>query len=87
MYRDSMLSVGPIENGFLIEVRAPFKRKDEKGEDDSPICCGPHYGEKEIYAKDAKDLGEKIVALIPMLEKEFEDEESFSKAFKTQAAK
>jgi hypothetical protein len=72
MYRESMLSVAAIHNGFLIEVRAPFKRKEDDDDDSKTICCGPMYGEKEIFAKDATQLGKMISDLIPMLEKEFE---------------
>jgi hypothetical protein len=84
MYHEKMLSVAKIANGFLIEVRAPYKRKEKDG--DSKECCcmpaGMSYGEKEVYAKDATDLGQKIETLIPMLDEEFGSESEFEAAFK-----
>jgi len=87
MYHDKMLSVAKIHNGFLIEVRARYKREEEK---DSKECCPSPmgYGEKEIFAKDAKDLGSKIESLMPMLEtEEFESEDAFEEAFREMASK
>lgn len=89
MYHEKMLSVSKIENGFLIEVRAPYKLKKKKKDDadDSKVSCcgmdeGTRYTEKELFAKDATDLGNKIETLIPMLEvKEFSGKEAFDSAF------
>jgi hypothetical protein len=85
MYREKMLSVCKITNGFLIEVRAPYKIKKEKGQDSEKevSCCGPDrgYAEQELFAKDATDLGQKIEALMPMLEREFTSEDDFEGAF------
>lgn len=88
MYHEKMISVAKIQNGFLIEARAPYKKKDEAEKEKDKCCCvsmGMGYGEKEIYAKDAKDLGLKIEALIPMLEEEFDSEDSFEEAFNKMA--
>ncbi len=82
MYRENMLSVGKIENGFIIEVRARFKREEDK--DSMEVYSST--GEKELFAKDAADLGRKIEALMPMLEiEEFESEEAFEEAFEKMA--
>jgi len=80
MYRDNMISVGKIENGFIIELRVPFKPKEK--DDDGPTCCGFERNEKEIFAKDASDLGKKIEALIPLLDVEFGSESEFEVAFR-----
>lgn len=84
MYKEKMISVAKIANGFLIEVRAPYKAK--KDDDEKETCCcapsGMHYGEKEVFAKDAADLGKKIEILIPMLDEEFGGESEFEAAFK-----
>jgi hypothetical protein len=83
MYHEKMLSVAKIANGFLIEVRAPYKRKEKENEKDCCCMpCGMSYGEKEVYAADATDLGKKIEALIPMLDAEFGSESEFEAAFK-----
>ena len=87
MYKEKMLSVCTIANGFLIEVRAPFK--PEKSEDDEKCChaLGVSYGEKEIYAKDPAALGKLIAGLVPMLQMDFEGESDFEAAFKMAASK
>jgi len=82
MYHEKMLSVAKISNGFLIEVRAPYKKKEKEGEGNEVEPMGECYGEKEVYAKDATDLGQKIEALIPMLDAEFGSESEFEAAFK-----
>ena len=89
MYHENMIAVAPIANGFLIEVRAPYKIKKKGGEESGKVdcgCCisdsGTRHTEKELFAKDAEELGAKIVALIPLLEKEeYSSEEEFDKAF------
>lgn len=80
MYHEKMIGVCGIENGFLIEVRAPYKEKEDDS-DEKCCCSGMRYGEKEIYAKDAADLGKKIEALIPMLKIEFTSKDAFDAAF------
>ena len=85
MYHEKMLSVVKIANGFLLEVRAPFKKKDKDDEEKDRCCCmsvGMGYGEKEVFAADAADLAKKIEALMPMLDEEFASEGEFDAAFK-----
>ena len=94
MYHEQMIAVSKIANGFLIEVRAPYKVKKKDDEDSKTVdcgCCisdnGTRHTEEEFFAKDAEELGTKIVALIPLLEKEeYSSEEEFKKAF-TEAVK
>ena len=87
MYHEQMIGVCKIANGFLIEVRAPYKVKKKGGEDDTDkgCCCissDRRTTEKELFAADAAELGKKIEALMPLIEKEeFESEEAFDKAF------
>jgi hypothetical protein len=85
MYRESMIQVARISNGFILEVRAPYKRKEKDEEAKDRCCCisvGMGYGEKEIFAKDAADLGKKIEMLMPLLDEEFASESEFDAAFK-----
>jgi hypothetical protein len=85
MYHEKMLSVAKIENGFLIEVRCEYKVKEKEGKKSGELVSsdyGMRHGEKEIYAKDATDLGKKIELLIPMLDEEFGSESEFDAAFK-----
>ena len=81
MYHERLIGVSKIENGFIVDVRVPYKRK-KKDSDDKAEIAGMSYGEKEVYAKDAMDLGKKIEALIPMLDTEFASESEFEAAFK-----
>ena len=81
MYREHMISVGKIENGFLLELRVPFKQKED-GDDDKCCSIGFNHGEKEIFAKDASDLAKKIEVLMPLLDIEFGSESEFEAAFK-----
>jgi len=85
MYHDKMMSVAKIHNGYLLEIRAPFKHKEKDDEENDRDACraeGVSYGEKEVYAKDAADLGKKIELLMPMLDEEFASEGEFEAAFK-----
>jgi hypothetical protein len=85
MYHDKMLSIAKIANGYLLEIRAPYKRKEKDAEEDDRGTClaaGMDYGEKEVFAKDAADLGKKIELLMPMLDEEFASEGEFEAAFK-----
>jgi hypothetical protein len=86
MYREKMISISKISNGLLLEVRVPYKKKEEDYEEK---CCsmGMSYGEKEIYAKDAADIAKKIEVLMPMLDMDFEGESDFEAAFKMADAK
>lgn len=86
MYKETMLGVCQIANGYLIEVRAHWKKPKDKDEDEKNCCCcvsnGMGYGEKEIFAKDAADLAKKIELVIPLLDAEFGSESEFEAAFK-----
>ena len=85
MYKEKMLSIEKITNGYILEIKVPYKKKEKADEDkdrNTTMAMGMEYGEKEVYAKDADDLGKKIVALIPMLDEEFGSESEFDAAFK-----
>lgn len=82
MWHDKLLSVSKIENGYLVEIRVPFKKKENPKRE---VYEEP-YGEKEIFVGTSEELGSKIVELMPLLETEYEGEKAFEAAF-TQAAK
>lgn len=80
MYMSRMLEVGKAENGFVVECRC--KIKPEKKADAKSMCCDyPGSSEKQYIAKDAKEVGELISKLMPMLEEEYDSEKAFDKAF------
>ena len=80
MYMTNMMSIGRCENGFTVECRC--KIKPEKKADHKTICCDyPGSSEKQYIAKDAKEVGELIAKLMPMLEEEYDSEKDFDKAF------
>ena len=37
MYMDKMLSIGKVENGFVVEVPVPLKREAKAGGKDEPV--------------------------------------------------
>jgi hypothetical protein len=88
MYKEQMVGICKIENGFIIEVRASWK--EEKDEGDDKCCCmvsSREYGEKEIYAKDATDLAKKVEAIIPLLQTDIKSKDAFDAAFSVLAEK
>lgn len=89
MYKEPMISVCKIENGFLLEVKASWKVEEKESDEKSSCCCCPsrEYGEKEIYAKDVADLAKKIEAIMPMLETDIKSKDAFDAAFAVLAEK
>lgn len=81
MPHNRVISIQKISNGFILELRVPFKPKEE-GDDDRCCSIGFNYGEKEIFAKDAADIARKIEVLMPLLDIEFGSESEFEAAFK-----
>lgn len=85
MYCDNMISVGRVANGFLVECRVRFKKDAKKTEKMTACCCGPsEYGgscEKQYIAKDAKEVGELIEDLMPLLDGDYTKESEFDTAF------
>lgn len=79
MYMNEMISIGKIENGYLIEVRVPMKKKESKKNES--CCCGSTE-EKQYCVKDAAECAAKITALLPLLEDEYTDDDAFESAFK-----
>lgn len=80
MYHESMMSVGKAENGYVVECRCkvkPEKKKDAK----DLCCCYPGSSEKHYIAKDAKEVGELIAKLMPLLEEEYDSSKAFDSAF------
>jgi hypothetical protein len=77
MYMNEMISVGKIENGYLIEVRVPMKKKEDKKSD---VCC-EHSEEKQYCVKNASECAAKIAALLPLLEEDYTNEKEFDSAF------
>lgn len=82
MYMNRMIEVGKAQNGYVVECRVPFKPKEAKKGNDMP-CCVSSCGEKQYIAKDAKEVGELIEKLMPLLEDDYSDDKAFDKAFNT----
>ena len=80
MYSEEMVSIGKIENGYLIQVRVPYKR-DEDG-----CGCYPSTEEKQYHVADVAELTAKLAILLPALEEKEDAEAAFSKSFKEAAA-
>jgi hypothetical protein len=78
-YIEEMLSVGAVENGYVVTVRVPYKEEDEMGE--VPMM----HREKTFYVKDEKAAAKKMTELLPVLVNKMSAEEEYAKAFKTMA--
>ena len=78
MYFDELLTVGKVENGYIIQVRVPYK------EDDAGISCSPSM-EKKFYVATAEEIGKKVAELLPALEDKMDAEAAFEKSFKEAA--
>ena len=77
MYMNEMISIGKIENGYLIEVCVPMKKKEGKKSE----CCCESSEEKQYCVKDVAECAAKITALLPLLEEEHTSEKEFESAF------
>jgi hypothetical protein len=74
MYNETCLEVCRIENGYLIEVRIPYK-------EDSDGCCVEPSRNKTFSVKTAEEAAEKIKEILPLLADKVEAEEEFNKVF------
>jgi len=83
MYTSRMLEIGKVENGFVVECRVPLKPKAKSTTKMDSCCvpCGPGSCEKQYIAKTAKEVGELIEDLMPLLEAEYTSEKEFDSAF------
>ena len=85
MYFDSMIGIGKVSNGFIIEARVKFKKDAKKTEKMASCCCGPsEYAgscEKQYLAKSIKEVAGLIDDIMPLLSQDFKDESEFDKAF------
>lgn len=80
MYMDKMLSVGKVDNGYVVEVSVPFKPKKEK--ERGELCEGyPGSKDKKFVAKDRAEAATLVQKLIPMLDEKFSSESEFDAAF------
>ena len=85
MYCTRMVEVGKVENGFVVEVRVPYKPKKEKEKGDC-IECYPGSSEKQYIAKSETEVGMLLTRLLLLLSEKYTSEEEFDKAF-NEAAK
>ena len=84
MYMDRMLSIGKVENGFVVEVHVPLKREMDTEEKDGPV--GYDEGcEKKFIAQDGAEVGTLVDKLMGMIDMEYKSEEDFDSAFKKAA--
>lgn len=86
MYMDQMISVGKATNGFIVECRVRFKKDAKKTEKMTTCCCVPSSDyagscEKQYIAKDAKEVGDLISDIMPLLDGDYTKESEFDKAF------
>ena len=84
MYMDRMLSIGKVENGFVVEVHVPLKREAKAGGKNEPVC---YYSgcDKKFIAQDGGEVGALVDKLMGMIDMEYKSEEDFDSAFKKAA--
>ena len=84
MYMKRMLSVGMVDNGFVVECQVPIKPKSKKNSREM-VEAYPGSSEKQYIAKDAKEAIAIVEKLMPMLDTEFTSEDEFDAAFNEKA--
>jgi len=81
MWMERMIGISKAENGFVLEVHVPLKKKESSDKNvPEPYGC-----EKQYLAKDASEVGALVDKLMSMLDMEFKSEDDFTKAFKQAA--
>lgn len=81
MYSEEMISIGKIENGYLIQVRVPYKSDS----DECGCCVHPSSQEKQFHVADVDELNTKLKELLPALEDKMDAEAVFKNTFKEAA--
>ena len=85
MYMSRMISVSKAQNGYVVECTVPLKPDAKKtGKMDS--CCYPGSADKQYIAKDAKEVGDLIEDIMPLLDADYKTEDEFDAAFKKATA-
>jgi hypothetical protein len=80
MYIERIIEVGKASNGLIISCNVPLK-KDAKATSKMESCgCGDNC-QRQYIAKDAKEAGDIIADLMPLLDQDFTTEDAFDKAF------
>lgn len=79
MFMSRMLEVGKAENGFVVSCTVPLK-PDAKKTDRMMSCCD-NACDKQYIATDAKEVGDLISDIMPLLDGDYKTEEDFDAAF------
>lgn len=81
MYMDRVLEVSKASNGFVVACSVPLKN-DAKSTGKMDMCCTSGSSvNKQYIAKDAKEVGDIIEDLMPLLDADYKTESDFDKAF------
>ena len=80
MYNEEMVSIGKIENGYIISIKVPYKR-----DEDSMPMTRHASEEKQFHVADVAAMTAKLSMLIPTLEEKEDAEAAFNKSFKEAA--
>lgn len=75
-YIEEMVTIGKAENGYVLNVRVPYK------DDDKDECCMPYEDRhKNILCKDLNDLTTRLKKLLPALTDKMSADDEFEQAF------
>ncbi len=77
MWHDTMMSVGKIENGYVVEVRVPYVPSGDRPEE-----CYPEAREKQFFVATPELAGKKIAELLPVLASKKDADKAFKEFFK-----
>ena len=78
MYNEEMITIGKIENGFVVGVRVPYE-----DDDDGPMCCGSET--KQFFVKTAEEAGAKVAEILPKLKDKMNADDLFKQVIKETA--
>lgn len=84
-WNDPSIKIEKAENGYTLEVRAPYKNPKDKSK---MSCCSTEcsMGEKMYVAKDEKECAAMIRELLPKLDMEYTSEKAFEDGMAMDAA-
>lgn len=85
MYKEKMIEIGKVDNGYVIEAKMPMKQ-DKKKETKDMMVSYEHTCEREYVAKSKEEAAAIVSKLMPLLDEEYGTEEAFDAAF-NEAAK
>ena len=80
MYKEKMIEIGKVDNGYIIEAKMPMK-PDKKKEAKEAMISYESTCECEYVAKTQDEVASIVGKLLPLLDEEYVTEDAFASAF------